>query len=144
MIPYDKFILVHNVKSVRIWSYSGPNFPKFGLNTERYENDNFHAVAMSYGCDLFFHYHFHFHYYYFDFKTRNCSFSTFCFLPVKSSASGSCCFTSKSVSHVFITQSAFKKSYCYGARILKIFWIEKLICNMKMQLSESDLCKCVF
>ena len=24
------------VKSVRIWSYSGPYFPTFGLNTERY------------------------------------------------------------------------------------------------------------
>ena len=24
------------VKGVRIWSYSGPNFPAFGLNTERY------------------------------------------------------------------------------------------------------------
>ena len=24
------------VKSVRIWSYSGPDFPAFGLNTERY------------------------------------------------------------------------------------------------------------
>ena len=27
---------VHCVKSVRIWSYSGPHFPVFGLNTERY------------------------------------------------------------------------------------------------------------
>ena len=27
----------HYVKSVRIWSYSGPHFPAFGLNTERYE-----------------------------------------------------------------------------------------------------------
>ena len=26
----------HYVKSVRIWSYSGPHFPAFGLNTERY------------------------------------------------------------------------------------------------------------
>ena len=25
------------VKSVRIWSYSGPYFPTFGLNTERYK-----------------------------------------------------------------------------------------------------------
>ena len=29
----SKFCLV---KSVRIWSYSGPYFPAFGLNTERY------------------------------------------------------------------------------------------------------------
>ena len=27
---------LHCVKSVRIWSYSGPHFPVFGLNTERY------------------------------------------------------------------------------------------------------------
>ena len=26
----------HCVKSVRMRSYSGPNFPAFGLNTERY------------------------------------------------------------------------------------------------------------
>ena len=26
----------HYVKSVRIWSFSGPYFPAFGLNTERY------------------------------------------------------------------------------------------------------------
>ena len=25
------------VKNVRIWRYSGPYFPAFGLNTERYE-----------------------------------------------------------------------------------------------------------
>ena len=27
----------HNVKNVRIRSYSGPHFPTFGLNTERFE-----------------------------------------------------------------------------------------------------------
>ena len=27
----------HYVKNVRIWSYSGPYFPAFGLNTERCE-----------------------------------------------------------------------------------------------------------
>ena len=27
----------HCIKSVHIWSYSGPYFPAFGLNTERYE-----------------------------------------------------------------------------------------------------------
>ena len=26
----------HYVKSVRIWSFSGPHFPAFGLNMERY------------------------------------------------------------------------------------------------------------
>ena len=26
----------HCVKSIRIWSYSGPYHPAFGLNTERY------------------------------------------------------------------------------------------------------------
>ena len=25
-----------SLKSIRIWSYSGPQFPAFGLNTERY------------------------------------------------------------------------------------------------------------
>ena len=29
-------ITLHCVKSVHIWSYSGPYFPAFGLNTERY------------------------------------------------------------------------------------------------------------
>ena len=29
---------LHCVKSVRIWSYSGPHFPVFGLNTERYSH----------------------------------------------------------------------------------------------------------
>ena len=28
--------LMQYVKSVCIWSYSGPHFPEFGLNTERY------------------------------------------------------------------------------------------------------------
>ena len=32
MIPLSR----HCVKSVRIWSYSGPYFPAFGLTTERY------------------------------------------------------------------------------------------------------------
>ena len=55
----------HCVKSVRIWSYSGPYFPAFALNTERYgvslhiqsecrkirtrittNTDTFHAVSM--------------------------------------------------------------------------------------------------
>ena len=27
---------MHCIKSVRIWSYSGPYFPAFGPNTERY------------------------------------------------------------------------------------------------------------
>ena len=28
--------VLHCVKSVRIWSFPGPYFPAFGLNTERY------------------------------------------------------------------------------------------------------------
>ena len=28
--------VLHYVKSVRIWNFSGPDFPAFGLNTERY------------------------------------------------------------------------------------------------------------
>ena len=30
---------IHCVKSVRIWSYSGPYFPAFGLTTERYNTE---------------------------------------------------------------------------------------------------------
>ena len=33
----EKGMKEHCVKSVRIWSLSGPYFPAFGLNTERYE-----------------------------------------------------------------------------------------------------------
>ena len=51
------FYLVHHcVKSVRIRSYSGPHFPAFGLNTERYcgkmrtritpNTDTFYAVHL--------------------------------------------------------------------------------------------------
>ena len=59
-------ITTQSVKSVRIWSYSGPYFPAFGLNTERYSvsfciqlecrkirtritsnTGNFYAVTMS-------------------------------------------------------------------------------------------------
>ena len=29
--------MMHCAKSVRIWNYSGPHFPAFRLNTERYE-----------------------------------------------------------------------------------------------------------
>ena len=37
MINYPKILIYsHCVKSVRIRSYSGPYFPAFGLNTERY------------------------------------------------------------------------------------------------------------
>ena len=57
---------LHCVKSVRSWSYSGPYFSEFGLNTERYgvslriqsefekirtritpNTDTFHAVLSS-------------------------------------------------------------------------------------------------
>ena len=31
-----QIMMIHRVKSVRIRSYSGPHFPTFGLNTERY------------------------------------------------------------------------------------------------------------
>ena len=34
MTDYEDY---HYVKSIRIWSYSGPHFPAFGLNTDRYE-----------------------------------------------------------------------------------------------------------
>ena len=32
----NKIYAKHCVKRVRIWSYSGPHFSAFGLNTERY------------------------------------------------------------------------------------------------------------
>ena len=32
---HQRFYAKHCVKSVRIWSYSGPYFPSFGLNTDR-------------------------------------------------------------------------------------------------------------
>lgn len=34
---WNKVKKLHCVKSVRTWSYSGPNFHAFGLNTERYQ-----------------------------------------------------------------------------------------------------------
>ena len=52
-IGLRKFIInIHCVKSVRIWSFSGPYFAAFGLNTERYRishriqsnTDTFYAV----------------------------------------------------------------------------------------------------
>ena len=41
---FDK--VKHCVKSVRIWSYSGPHFPAFGLNTERYGDIQFECGKM--------------------------------------------------------------------------------------------------
>ena len=32
----NKFFSNHNLKGIRIRSYSGPYFPTFGLNTERF------------------------------------------------------------------------------------------------------------
>ena len=32
---------MHFVKGVRIWSFSGPHFPAFGLSTEVYHQKNF-------------------------------------------------------------------------------------------------------
>ena len=40
----------HCVKSVRIRSYSGPHFPAFGLNTERYGISP-HSVRMRENAD---------------------------------------------------------------------------------------------
>ena len=36
LAPFHLIIILHCVKRVRIWSYSGAYFPAFGLNTERY------------------------------------------------------------------------------------------------------------
>ena len=33
---FNIYISYHYVKCVRIWSFSGPYFPTFGLNTKRY------------------------------------------------------------------------------------------------------------
>ena len=65
LVRLDKGGQPHCVKSVRIWSYSGPHFPPFGLNIERYRvslriqsewgetrtkitpnTDTFHAVLL--------------------------------------------------------------------------------------------------
>ena len=35
----------HCVKSARIWSYSGPHFAEFGLNTKRYSLRNVISIA---------------------------------------------------------------------------------------------------
>ena len=34
MVLFNTFAAAHCVKIVRIWSYSGPHFPAFGLNNE--------------------------------------------------------------------------------------------------------------
>ena len=36
-LSYTHLLSLHCVKNVRIWSFPGPHFPAFGLNTERYE-----------------------------------------------------------------------------------------------------------
>ena len=40
---------IHCVKSVRIWSYSGPHFPAFGLNKERYVVSQIHSIQSECG-----------------------------------------------------------------------------------------------
>ena len=69
------FFNTHCVKSVRIWSYSGPYFPAFGLNTGRYgvalhiqserrkmrtritrNTDTFHAVTIIFMIVFWFPY----------------------------------------------------------------------------------------
>ena len=39
------FYIQHCVKSVRIWSFSAPYFPTFGLNTERNDAEKYIAIA---------------------------------------------------------------------------------------------------
>ena len=46
---------MHYVKSVRIRSYSGPYFPAFGLNTERYGVSLRSPNAGKYGPELLAH-----------------------------------------------------------------------------------------
>ena len=38
--------IIHCVKSARIWSFSGPHFPAFGQNTERYGE----YLRIQYNC----------------------------------------------------------------------------------------------
>ena len=42
---------IHCTKSVRIWSFSGPYFPAFELNTDQKNSnmDTFHAVIVTHG-----------------------------------------------------------------------------------------------
>ena len=72
MLPMQQFYIMklHCVKSVRTLSYSGPQFPTYGLNKERYgvylqmqsecgkmrtritqNTDTFHAVMMMLTCE---------------------------------------------------------------------------------------------
>ena len=49
LVYYGKCPNQHCIKSVRIWNYSGPHFPAFGLNTPYLSifstnTDTFHAV----------------------------------------------------------------------------------------------------
>ena len=45
---------IHYVKIVRIWSYSGPYFPTFGLNKERYGVSlRIKSECGKYGPELF-------------------------------------------------------------------------------------------
>ena len=46
----------HCVKSVRIWSYSGPYFPAFGQNTERYGGISPYSVQIRENTDQNFEY----------------------------------------------------------------------------------------
>ena len=42
----SNYITIYCVKNVRIRSYSGPYFPAFGLNTERYGDISPYSVQM--------------------------------------------------------------------------------------------------
>ena len=49
LLKYSNLSASHYVKSVRVWSLSGPYFPIFGLSTERYTEEKYGPDAGKYG-----------------------------------------------------------------------------------------------
>ena len=60
MSGMKNYKLIHCVKRVRVRSYSGPHFPAFGLNTERYYLSVFSPNAGKYGHFLRNNYYYFF------------------------------------------------------------------------------------
>ena len=42
--PFELYIYVHCVKSLGVWSYSGPHFPAFGFNTDLNNSEYEHVL----------------------------------------------------------------------------------------------------
>ena len=49
LLKYSNLSASHYVKSVRVWSFSGPYFPIFGLSTESYTEEKYGPDAGKYG-----------------------------------------------------------------------------------------------